>query len=81
MTGEKAKAAEIYADKTLQAYIRQTQEIMPSRQRMLCAVSLLLDNDRAKAEEIAAKVERNREQYISLGEAISELEIMKSLLR
>lgn len=81
MTGEKAKAAEIYADKTLQAYIRQTQEIMPSRQRLLCAVSLLLDNERAKAEEIAAKVERNREQYISLGEAISELEIMKSLLR
>ncbi|MEE1121003.1 MAG: hypothetical protein UHT92_04900 [Prevotella sp.] len=81
MTGEKAKAAEIYADKTLQAYIRQTQEIMPSRQRLLCAVSLLLDNYRAKAEEIAAKVERNREQYISLGEAISELEIMKSLLR
>ena len=81
VTGEKAKAAEIYADKTLQAYIRQTQEIMPSRQRLLCAVSLLLDNDRAKAEEIAAKVERNREQYISLGEAISELEIMKSLLR
>ena len=81
VTGEKAKAAEIYADKTLQAYIRQTQEIMPSRQRLLCAVSLLLDNDRAKAEEIAAKVECNREQYISLGEAISELEIMKSLLR
>ena len=81
VTGEKAKAAEIYADKTLQAYIRQTQEIMPSRQRLLCAVSLLLDNDRAKAEEIAAEVERNREQYISLGEAISELEIMKSLLR
>lgn len=81
VTGEKAKAAEIYADKTLQAYIRQTQEIMPSRQRLLCAVSLLLDNDRAKAEEIAAKVERNREQYISLGEAISELKIMKSLLR
>ena len=81
VTGEKAKAAEIYADKTLQAYIRRTQEIMPSRQRLLCAVSLLLDNDRAKAEEIAAKVERNREQYISLGEAISELEIMKSLLR
>lgn len=81
VTGEKAKAAEIYADKTLQAYIRQTQEIMPSRQRLLCAVSLLLDNDRAKAEEIAAKVERNREQYISLGEAISELEIMKSVLR
>ena len=81
VTGEKAKATEIYADKTLQAYIRQTQEIMPSRQRLLCAVSLLLDNDRAKAEEIAAKVERNREQYISLGEAISELEIMKSLLR
>jgi hypothetical protein len=54
---------------------------MPSRQRLLCAVSLLLDNDRTKAEEIAAKVERNREQYISLDEAISELEIMKSLLR
>ena len=81
VTGEKAKAAEIYADKTLQAYIRQTQEIMPSRQRLLCAVSLLLDNDRAKAEEIAAKVERNREQYISLGEAVSELEIIKSVLR
>ena len=81
MTGDKEKAAEIYADKKLQAYIKQTEDVMPSRQRLLCAVSLLLDNDRAKAEEIAAKVERNREQYISLGEAISELEIMKYVLK
>ena len=81
MTGDREKAAEMYADKKLQAYITQTKDVMPSRQRLLCAVSLLLDNDRAKAEEIAAKVERNREQYISLGEAISELEIMKCVLK
>lgn len=80
MTGDNDKAAELYADKKLQAYIRQTEDIMPSRQRLLCAVSLFLDNDRAKAEGIAAKVERNREQYISLGEAISEFEIMKCVL-
>ena len=81
MTGDREKAAEMYADKKLQTYIKQTKDVMPSRQRQLCAVSLLLDNDRAKAEEIAANVERNREQYISLGEAISEMEIMKCVLK
>lgn len=80
MTDNIEKAKELYDDKKLKAYIDQTKNVVPERQRLLCAIALLLDGDRHKAEEIADFVKTHRDGYIHIGSVDSEIDIINDVL-
>ncbi len=80
MTGHK-EIAEDLLDPKLRKYIDTYKKVMSPKQRILCAIALLIDNDRTKANEIFQSLEASKEKYLLQGEVNSDLAIMSWMLK
>lgn len=80
VTGHKEKAEEIL-DLKLRKYIDAYKKVMSPKQRILCAIALLIDNDSTKATEIFRSLEASKEKYLLQGEVDSDLAIMNWMLK
>lgn len=79
VTGRKERA-EVLLDTRLMKYIEAYRKVMSSKQRVLCAKALYIDNDRDKALEIFSALESSKDKYLLQGEVTSDLAIMKHIL-
>lgn len=80
VTGRRERA-EGLLDEPLRRYIRQYSGVMSSKQRLLCAMALYLDNDRDKALGIHDKLKASQHKYLLQGEVKSDLHIMEHMLQ
>ena len=78
--GDKERAVELL-DSKLRKYIDTYSKTMSGKQRLLCAISLYLDNDKAKAAEIYQNLVDSQAGYLLQGEVKSDLAIMKEILK
>lgn len=80
VTGRTEQASALYADNELKNYIQQFKGVMSSKQRILCAVALYLENDSAKAQSIYETLQQQQHHYLMQGEVKSDLSIMNAIL-
>ena len=67
-------------DPELRKYIEMYRKVMSSKERILCAVYLLMDNDREKALATYENLRRRENDYLLQGEVKSDLALMEALL-
>jgi len=67
-------------DQDLKKYIETYRKMMSSKERILCAISLIMDNDRARALEIFNDLKAREQDYLLQGEVKSDLAIMSDIL-
>ncbi|MBD5358890.1 MAG: hypothetical protein HDR88_18190 [Bacteroides sp.] len=67
-------------DDNLKKYIDTYQKTMSSKQRVLCAIDLWLNNDREKALKKYEWLKANQAKYLLQGEVKSDLAIMHKIL-
>lgn len=79
MTGRADYAQTLYTD-DLRKYIAIYRKTMSSKERILCAVYLLLEHDRPKAQAVYDAVRQRQADYLLQGEVQSDLAIMSVLL-
>lgn len=79
ISGETARASELL-DKDLKKYIETYRKVMSSKERLLCAMALFIDNDRAKALEIYDNLKSRKDNYLLQGEVKSDLALMEIML-
>lgn len=79
ISGETARASELL-DKDLKKYIATYRKVMSSKERLLCAMALFIDNDRAKALEIYDNLKSRKDNYLLQGEVKSDLALMEIML-
>lgn len=77
--GDVRGAEELLTPK-LRKYIETFSKTMSSKERILCAISLFIDNDRDKALEIYHGLQSRKDTYLLQGEVKSDLDIMKNIL-
>ena len=70
----------LYTDE-LKKYILHYKNLMSSKQRLLCVLSLYWENKPEKAKEIYEKVSYRRDRYLLQGDVASDLDIMETLLK
>lgn len=80
VTGRTEQASSLYADNELKNYIQQFKGVMSSKQRILCAVALYLENDSAKAQSICETLQQQQHHYLMQGEVKSDLSMMNAIL-
>lgn len=64
----------------LKKYIETYRIVMSSKERILCAIYLIIENDRNKAFEIYNSLHQRENEYLLQGEVKSDLAIMKTML-
>jgi len=79
VTDRKERACELI-DAKLRKYIEAYRKVMSSKQRILCAMALYLENDRNKAIGIYNSLESTQDKYLLQGEVKSDLAIMQKIL-
>lgn len=79
MNDDMAEAAALLDDK-LRKYIEAYRKVMSSKERILCAMALKLDNDREKALSIYENLKSRESDYLLQGEVKSDLAIMRDML-
>lgn len=67
-------------DENLKKYIDTYRKMMSSKERILCAISLLMEQDREKALEIYRLLATRQNDYLLQGEVKSDLAIMNHIL-
>ena len=80
ITGRKERAQELYTEE-LARYIQQYAKIMSSKQRILCAIALYMEEDRVKAEKIYKKLALQQDKLLMQGEVKMDLALMESILK
>lgn len=80
VAGNNMEGARALLDKNLKQYIKIYSKIMSSKERIRCSIALLMDNDRAKAEEIYNNLRARQSEYLLQGEVKSDLAIMEAVL-
>lgn len=55
--------------------------MMSSKERILCAIALYLENDTQKAHEICDNLRKRQNDYLLQGEVKSDLAIMADMLK
>lgn len=78
-TGRTDRAKEILDD-NLRKYIETYSKVMSSKQRVLFAEDLFINNSRDKAMERYERLRSESDRYLLRGEVISDLAVMESLL-
>lgn len=78
-TGKREKADELL-DKELRRYINTYRKMMSSKERLLIAISLYLDDDDAKAKELYESFKSRKYEYLLHGEVKSDLAIIEDML-
>lgn len=61
-------------------YIEKYRKVMSSKDRILCAVELFINNDYNAAYQVYTNLEQRKDPYLLRGEVASDLAIMKKLL-
>ena len=79
VTGDTGLARELY-DTKLKRYIEAYRKVMSSKERILCAVALHLENDPGKARSIYDNLAKRRDSYLLQGEVKSDLAVMDAML-
>ena len=79
ITGDMDGAKELLTPE-LKKYIETYRKMMSSKERILCAIFLILENDRKTAEDIYYRLLKRENDYLLQGEVKSDLAIMKSIL-
>lgn len=79
MNDDMAGTAALLDDK-LRKYIEAYRKVMSSKERILCAVALKLDNDKEKALSIYENLKSRESDYLLQGEVKSDLAIMRDML-
>lgn len=79
VTGRTERAREVLTDKLLN-YVKAFSKVMSSKQRLLCAKALYIDNDSARAREIYEAVCARKDDYLMQGEVLSDIAIMETFL-
>ena len=74
--GNTQEAKELYTPE-IKAYVNQTHKYMLSKNRLLYAYTLWVDDDVAKAEGILKEVLASREKFPAKGDTESEIEILE----
>lgn len=74
------KAAEELLDFRLRSYLNTYRKVMSSKERIMCAIALFLENDRPKATSIYHNLLKRESQYLLQGEVKSDLALMKAML-
>lgn len=77
-TGNTEKA-DALLDKDLRKYIEAYRKMMSSKERLLCAMALFLDNDEPKAREIYTDLKSRQNEYLLQGEVKSDLALMEDM--
>ena len=80
IAGEKEKAQELL-DKDLRKYIETYRRMMSSKERVIFAIKLILENDRQEAERILDDLRRRSDSYLLQGEVKSDLALMEGILQ
>lgn len=80
VTGDFEMAKSLSRNKLLMSYITKHAQVMTSKQRVLMAKALILDDNHAEAQTIYDKVVSKRDDYLMQGEVESDIELMKQLL-
>lgn len=78
-TGRTDRAKEILDD-NLRKYIETYSKVMSSKQRVLFAEDIFINNSRDKAMERYERLRSESDRYLLRGEVISDLAVMESLL-
>jgi len=73
--------AEELLDDNLKKYINTYRKMMSSKERILCAISLIIENDKDKALGIYTGLKTKENRYLLQGEVKSDLAIMGNILR
>lgn len=76
----KAEKAEPLLDKNLRKYIDIYSKMMSSKERLLVAIALYLDNDKRKASEMYDKFNERKDKYLLQGEVKSDLALIEDML-
>lgn len=79
LTGRRDEAVALL-DKDLRKYIEMYRKIMSSKERILCAISLYIDDDYAGAEAVYEHLKANAGRYLLQGEVMSDLALMERML-
>ncbi|CCX48679.1 putative uncharacterized protein [Bacteroides sp. CAG:927] len=77
---QQPEKASTLLDKSLKDYISAYRKVMSSKERILCAIALYIDNDKAKAIEIYEKLLKRRSEFLLQGEINSDLALMEDML-
>lgn len=76
-----AGGAQELLDENLKRYIKAYRKVMSSKERILCAIALKLDNDRKKAVAIYDNLRSREKDYLLQGEVRSDLAIMSDIIQ
>lgn len=77
--GDIAEARRLYTDE-LKKYITAYRNTMSSKQRILCAIAILMDGDETKARRIYDEMEAGRGKYMMQGEVKMDLALTHALI-
>lgn len=80
MTGRKEEAERLYT-LPLRKYIGHYRRVMSSKQRVLCAAKLYLEENEAEALELWEALRRNRDRYLMQGEVAMDLALLDEMFR
>lgn len=72
--------AETILEPQLMKYINTTRRVMSSKERILCAIELFINDDHKAAEEIYQSLLHNRKKYLLQGEVESDIELTKYII-
>ncbi len=78
-TGQVEKARRLF-DKDLRKYIEAYRKMMSSKERILTASYLYLDNDLKKAKERYNELKNRKDEYLLKGEVKSDIALMEDML-
>lgn len=67
-------------DKELRKYINTYRKMMSSKERLLIAIALYLDNDESKARDLYEGLKSRKDEYLLQGEVKSDLAIVEDML-
>lgn len=67
-------------DKDLRKYIDMYSKMMSSKERLLVAIALYLDNDNEKAQELYDSLKTRKNKYLLQGEVKSDLALIEDML-
>ena len=80
VTERKELAKEIFT-KEIKNYIEQYRKIMSSKERILCAIELMLNENIAAAKDIMNAVINRRDQYLMQGEVNMDIALMEEMMK
>ncbi len=79
ITGRTDYAQSLYTE-DIKRYLTVYRKVMSSKERILCAIHLLLEHDRPKAQAIYEAVRQRQGAYLLQGEVQSDVAIMEAML-